>query len=221
MKEDKKKPSEICGVKVWFTSDTHLTHKNVLKHCPKRAIAGNFDINDVEAHDKWVIDTWNKTIGKNDIVYILGDFSFASPEIIKKKIMPKLNGQKYLILGNHDKSSEHLNGYFKQITQMKEVIFKKKNFPFIEEDIFAVFMCHYPMLTWSRKCYGAVCAHGHCHGNIDEFNEENTDLRVDVGLDGSLADFKPISLEDLYAYFKHKANGKPLAEYASENIEIK
>ena len=77
------------------------------------------------------------------------------------------------------------------------------------------------MLRWSRKCYGAVCAHGHCHGNIDEFNEENADLRVDVGLDGSLADFKPISLEDLYAYFKHKANGKPLAEYALENIEIK
>jgi calcineurin-like phosphoesterase family protein len=107
-----------------------------LKHCSKRAEIGGFDVDDVEAHDKWLIDIWNKTIGKRDIVYILGDFSFASPEIIKKQILPKLNGQKYLILGNHDKSSEHLQGYFKQITQMKEVVFKKKNFPFIEETNF-------------------------------------------------------------------------------------
>lgn len=162
MEKEIKKPSEIFGVKVWFTSDSHIQHRNILKHCPKRAEIGGFDIDDVEAHDKWLIDIWNKTIGKRDIVYILGDFSFASPEIIKKQILPKLNGQKYLILGNHDKSSEHLQGYFTQITQMKEVVFKRKNFPFIEEDSFRVFMCHYPMVTWPGKHHGVVNAHGHC-----------------------------------------------------------
>jgi calcineurin-like phosphoesterase family protein len=211
----KKKPSEVMGVKVWFTSDTHVSHKNILKHCPGRAEAGKFDIDDVEAHDKWIIDVWNSTIGKRDIVYILGDFSFASPDIIKKQILPKLNGQKYLILGNHDKSSEHLQGYFTQITQMKEAVFKRKNFPFIEEDSFRVFMCHYPMVTWEGKQYGVVQIHGHCHGRLDGYNEKSIDLRVDVGIDGKLADFKPVSLDELYKYFKKKTGGKDIREYAT------
>lgn len=221
MEKETKKPSEVMGVKVWFLSDSHFGHKNVLKHCPKRAEVGGFDIEDVKAHDKWLIDIWNKTIAKKDIVYILGDFAFSSPDIIKKELMPKLNGQKYLILGNHDKSSQHLQGYFTQITQMKEVVFKKKNFPFIEEENFRVFMCHYPMVTWPGKHHGVVNAHGHCHSHIDEFNEESTDLRVDVGIDGTLADFKPISLEELYRYFKKKTGGKTFEEYVQIQKELK
>jgi calcineurin-like phosphoesterase family protein len=221
MEQEVKTPSPICGVKIWLISDTHISHKNVLKHCPKRAEIGGFDINDVEAHDNWIIDVWNKTIGKKDIVYILGDFSFANPDIIKKQILPKLNGQKYLILGNHDKSSQHLNGYFTQITQMKEVVFKKKNFPFIEEENFRVFMSHYAMLTWPGKHHGVVNAHGHSHGHMDTFNEESSDLRVDIGFDGKLANFKPISLEQLYQHFKKKTNGLTFNEYMQKQIESK
>ena len=207
--------------KVFFVSDLHFHHRNILKHCPKRAEIGGFDIEDTEAHDKWLIDVWNKTISKKDIVYIIGDFAFGNPEDIKKYLMPKLNGHKFLILGNHDKSSEHLDGYFTQIAQMKEVTFKKKNFPFIEEDNFRVFMCHYPMVTWDAKHYGVVQVQGHSHGRLDEFNEESTDLRVDVGIDGTLANFKPISLEQLYDYFKKKTGGLSFAEYAQIQKENK
>lgn len=221
MIEETKKPSEVTGIKVWFLSDCHFGHRNILKHCPKRAEIGGFDIEDVQAHDKWLLDIWNKTIGKRDIVYILGDFAFSSPDVIKKELMPKLNGQKYLILGNHDKSSQHLDGYFVQITQMREVVFKRKNFPFIEEENFRVFMCHYPMVTWPGKHHGVVNAHGHCHSHIDEFNEESTDLRVDIGIDGTLANFKPISLEQLYDYFKKKTGGKTFEEYVQIQKELK
>lgn len=34
--------------KIWFTSDCHISHKNVIKHCPGRALAGNFNIDDIE-----------------------------------------------------------------------------------------------------------------------------------------------------------------------------
>ena len=63
--------------KVWFTADTHISHKAIIKHCPERAKAGAFDVDDVEMHDKWLMDIWNKTVSKKDIVYIVGDFSFA------------------------------------------------------------------------------------------------------------------------------------------------
>lgn len=209
---------------IWFTSDLHFSHKNILKHCEARLEAFGIpnDITDeekVEQHDKYLIKLWNKTISKKDTVYVLGDFSFANAEGTKK-ILSKLNGYKFLVLGNHDKSSDKLNGHFKQITQMKEIIFKKDNFDFLEED-FGVFCCHYAMITWSRKHYGVCQLMGHSHGRLDDYNEASTDLRVDVGIDGKLAKFNFISLEQLYNYFKEKTNGKPFGEYAQEMKENK
>ena len=200
---------------IWFTSDIHAFHKNILKHCPERQkICGAKDENDVEAWDKWMIEKWNSTISKKDMVYILGDFAFGSPENVRK-LLDKLHGKKFLILGNHDKSSEHLDNYFVQITQQKLVTFKKSNFDFLDED-FQVFMCHYPMVTWASKHYGVINTHGHCHGRLDDYNEASTDLRVDVGIDGKLANFNFITLEQLYRYFKAKTKGEKFIHYAME-----
>lgn len=95
------------------------------------------------------------------------------------------------------------------------VTFKKSNFNFLDED-FQVFMCHYPMVTWASKHYGVVEAHGHCHGRLDDYNEATTDLRVDVGIDGKLANFNFITLEQIYRYFKEKTKGEKFIHYAME-----
>lgn len=205
--------------KIWFTSDTHFGHKNVLKHCPGRLKAFGIpeDVTDeekVRLHDEYLIQLWNGTIGRKDIVYIIGDFSFYNVEKTRK-ILSRLNGSKFLIIGNHDKSSVKLGNYFQQITHIKEIDFKKKNFDFLEED-FGVVCCHYPMVTWNRKHYGTANVHGHCHGRLDCFNNDNSDLRVDVGIDGCLSNFGIVSLESLYYFFKSKTDGKPFSEYASE-----
>lgn len=198
---------------IWFTSDNHIHHRNILKHCPERQnICSAKDENDVEAWDKWMIDKWNSTIGKKDIVYILGDFIFGSQESARKALQ-NLHGKKFLILGNHDKGVDKLENYFEQITQQKLVTFKKSNFDFLDED-FQVFMCHYPMVTWASKHYGVINAHGHCHGRLDDYNEASTDLRVDVGIDGKLANFNFITLEQLYRYFKEKTKGEKFIHYA-------
>lgn len=204
---------------IWFTSDTHFSHRNVLKHCKGRLKAFGIDetLDDREKvilNDEAIIKRWNSKVKKKDIVYIIGDFSFASVEQTKK-ILGKLNGIKFLITGNHDKSSEHLRGYFENISQIKDINFKQRNFDFLEED-FSIVCCHYPMVTWNRKHYGSVNVHGHCHGNIDDFNEASDDLRVDVGIDGKLANYDLIDLETLYHYFKGKANGKLFSEYVLE-----
>lgn len=203
------------GTNIWFTADTHFRHKNIIKHCPERQQAGGFEADDMDSHDKWVMDIWNNTVSKNDTVYIIGDFSFATTEWTKK-LCGKLNGRKILILGNHDGSSDHLEGYFKEIKQMKLQTFKKSVFPFLEED-FQVFMCHYPMVTWNAKHFGSVNVHGHCHGRLNGFNQESTDLRVDVGFDSdAINKFGLVSLEELYLYFKKKTGGEKFTRYASD-----
>lgn len=201
--------------KIYFTSDLHFFHKSILKHCPERQKICNAENNeDIVSWNQWAIDKWNSTVNKKDMVYILGDLSFASPDTTRK-LLEKLHGKKFLILGNHDKSSEHLENYFVQITQQKLVTFKKSNFDFLEED-FMLFMCHYPMVTWNSKHFGVCNIHGHCHGRLDDYNAKSTDLRVDVGIDGRLGNFDFVTLEQLYSHFKEKSNGEKFIHYANE-----
>ena len=195
----------------YFIADTHFSHQNILYFKPKRReLAGisfeelkNGDIKDVlQRHDEWLIDVWNSTIKKEDYVYILGDLSFAKgPQT--EKILQKLKGTKFLILGNHDKSCKGLERYFEWVGDIKEAKFSNSNAPFIDPaETFCAEMCHYPLLTWNRRTHGSCMVHGHTHGAIDKFNNDSLELRVDVGFDGELADLKPVPLEKLYEHFR-------------------
>ena len=202
---------------VYFTSDLHFGHKNILKYCPKRIekikeYCDNkglilTDDNIIEMMDKWLIDLWNAQVTKKDVVYILGDFSFHNAEE-NKKLLSKLNGKKFLILGNHDGNSDKLDNYFEQITQIKEFKYRDES-----GETFCFEMCHYAMVTWNRKEHGTIHIHGHSHGNLDGFNESNPDLRVDVGLDGKLADYKFLTPDDILVYFYNKAGTKDFNKY--------
>lgn len=216
--KEKKTPHTILRHKVWFTSDTHFGHKNIAKYAPKRAIAGNFDREDIVAHDNWLVDVWNSTVDKHDVVYILGDLYFGNPEEFIK-ILSKLNGKKYWFLGNHDRKPEILNQYFEMISQQGVLLFKEHNFEFLEED-FRVFVNHFPSFIWDKKQHGCCHAHGHCHGDIDWYNKEIPDLRVDVGIDSELGDCGLVSLEKLYRCFKEKTGGLLFVDYIKKNKNI-
>lgn len=181
--------------------------------------AGCKDETEIDKHDEWLINRWNSQVAKRDHVYILGDFAFGHPKSVIK-ILGKLNGKKYLILGNHDGSSDSLANYFEQITQQKMLTFKKDQWDFLEEDLM-IFCMHYAPLVWPSKHYGCVAAYGHSHGNLDEFESTTGELRVDVGIDGKLANYHLISLEDLYQHYKKISEGKPFRQYAQERIEEK
>ena len=70
---------------VFVTADTHFGHENILKyeHRP---------FPNVHVMDKRLIGNWNSVVGKNDIVYVLGDCSFHT-KADTEKIIKKLNGQ--------------------------------------------------------------------------------------------------------------------------------
>ena len=78
----------------WIISDTHFGHENIIKYC-------NRPFSSVEEMDARMIKLWNNVVKKNDIVYHLGDFGVGNKEYISK-IVSKLNGRIFLILGNHD-----------------------------------------------------------------------------------------------------------------------
>ena len=182
---------------IWFTSDLHFFHDRILEFHPKRKELFGEDIE--KAKEKMIL-LWNSRVNKKDTVYILGDLSFGDVEQ-KRKLFQRLNGNKVLILGNHDKIPDYLKCYFNHITQIKNITFKKSLYNFLHRDL-EVIMCHFPLLTWEHMEKNSVMIHGHCHGKIDKINKDAKVLRVDVGLDSEFANYDLVSLEKLANYFK-------------------
>lgn len=197
--------------KVWFIADTHFCHERILKFTNRNIFADN----SIEKHDEYIIKLWNSTVDKHDTIYIIGDFALAD-SIKTRKVLQRLNGNKVLILGNHDKVPEEIKRYFNHVTQIKNMTFKASLYKdFMKEDMHVV-MCHFPMVSWDRKNKGYVMVHGHCHGKLDNFNDKSKDLRVDVGFDSKLGNHKFISLEKLYNHFKSITKDKSFVEYGEK-----
>lgn len=213
--------TEIKREKVWFISDLHFSHRNILKFQKLRQEVLGFTLEDPDAikkMDEYMIELWNSQISKRDRVYILGDLSFGTSENVKK-LLGKLNGNKILIRGNHDASTLGLENYFSEVRELKTITFKKTVFPFLEENMTCV-LCHFPLFTWDRRTHGSIMVHGHCHGSIDRINLESKELRVDIGIDGELCKYKMfVELEDLYNYMKGITGGRSFQEYIDEKME--
>lgn len=79
---------------IWFISDTHLGHKNILAYEPDAR-----PFKTIEEMNETIITNWNNTVGKNDTVYHLGDFAFGRANV---ELADRLHGHKKLCLGNHD-----------------------------------------------------------------------------------------------------------------------
>ena len=211
-KEIKDAPYEV-----WAVSDLHLRHKHILRHQKARIEAMSLkDEDDIDGHDKYIIDMWLSMTKRNDHIYIMGDFIMSNRDTavyVLHKL--KSNGCKiHLIVGNHDKATLKLDNLLESIDLIKVVDFKKSVFTFLDEDL-PVVMCHYPMATWPRKCHGAIHLFGHIHANsphIDEGLQEG-DLMLNVGLDTKLANYKLINLRDIYKWYKEKLGGLSPTDY--------
>lgn len=77
----------------WFISDTHFYHDNIIKYC-NRPFANIDEMNEA------LIQRWNSVVGKDDVIWHLGDFVLGKKDNIS--IIKRLNGKINLVLGNHD-----------------------------------------------------------------------------------------------------------------------
>ena len=91
MKEQK---FEFNPEKTFFTSDTHFGHANIIRLC-------NRPFKDVEEMNEKLIENWNKVVPEDGTVFHLGDFAFGG-SALWNSVIPRLNGQIYLIIGNHE-----------------------------------------------------------------------------------------------------------------------
>ena len=167
---------------VFFTSDNHFGHANIIKYCNRPYLS-------TEDMDEDLIDRWNKRVGQNDTVFITGDMIFrlnGNPE----ELLEKLKGKKHLIIGNHDSywmKHVNLNKYFQSVNSYLETTDGQHRLIF----------SHYPMLSWNhqRKSY---MIHGHIHNDtsMDYWPMiKARDNLLNAGVD--VNNFEPVSLEEL------------------------
>ena len=189
------------NTKVFFTSDPHYGHTNIIKFC-NRPFNSFQDMNDV------LINNWNDVIGEDDLCFILGDFSMWGKQAWNN-ILDRLMGRKILIMGNHDKDKNVPIERFEIVTDGFLNLRIKDDDK--DKDGQRITVCHYPMLSWYQSHRGAWQLFGHMHNNsimpIEE-NLENDEVadfmkqqhhylmhlrndQYDVGVDGN--NFTPIS----------------------------
>lgn len=82
---------------IYFWSDLHFFHKNILKYSQRP----NSDLADI--HES-IISNLNSTVQATDTVYHLGDFAFANKNKAAQvlDILQHLKGNIVLVQGNHD-----------------------------------------------------------------------------------------------------------------------
>ena len=198
---------------VYFSGDGHIGHQGILKYIPERPYATELD---TTAHDEWFFDLWKKTIRKHDRIYFAGDLTFYKSEAARR-LLERLPGEKYLAVGNHDRTIKAHSNYFRKVAQIMEITIKPSMCETLSEELHIV-LCHYPLLDWPGKQQGAVMLHGHCHGTMDDYNANSDDLRFDIGIDGALAKQAGgfIDIKTLYEAILKKTGGLTPQQYANE-----
>lgn len=168
---------------IFLASDHHLSHSNILSF--KRADGSPLrSFSSIEQHDECIITQHNSVVRQNDKIYFLGDLTFHKRYI---HIVGRMNGEKILIKGNHDKLelSAYLP-YFKDIRgshQFDGIIFT-----------------HIPMHPESLARWGCN-VHGHLHSN-KVMDGNSIDTRYyNVSME-QLDNYTPISLEQLKSNIK-------------------
>lgn len=177
----------------------------------------NRPFEDVEQMWNYFKEELYSKVKTEDYLFILGDVLWGSQESRINNFLNIIPGKKVLVIGNHDKQKnvtpENPEGRnfagFYSVARADYIKFFSNN-KNIKQDIY---MCHYPALTWPGKSKGSWHLHGHTHGNLDEYNESQPDLRIDVGVDSKVAKMKILNFWEIYEYFCDKARTNNFHSY--------
>lgn len=137
----------------YFISDLHIGHTNCLTF-------DNRPFDNIEEHDGYIMEQWNKTVGMDDDVYILGDISWRN-NTQTFAYFAALNGRKHLIKGNHDTkyvNSPDVRKLFVEIVDYKEL--------FIDKHLSLV-LSHFPLASFKNSHRGWIHLYGHVHNSFE------------------------------------------------------
>lgn len=174
---------------LFFTSDHHFCHSNILKFSKR-------PFKDIDEMNETLIERWNERVNPEDDVYYLGDFAMTKDTELVASILDRLNGTKYLIVGNHEGPALHNRKKFKWVKEYHELKVKDGD---CENGVQRIVLFHYAMRVWRGDYRGTWQLYGHSHGNLPDKADQ---LAFDVGVD--CHDFYPLSYDEVKVIMKSK-----------------
>lgn len=145
----------------YYISDLHFFHDRLNSSMDNRGFTSCEEMNE------YMIKKWNDKVRKVDEVAIIGDFSIGKGTETNE-ILSRLNGKKFLIIGNHDKYLEDRKFDEKHFAWIKDYAEMKDNGR-------KVILSHYPTFCYNGQYRydkkgnpNTFMLYGHVHNSYDE-----------------------------------------------------
>lgn len=218
---------------VWFSSDFHGYHKNICagstewksfnegsSHQKTRDFKDQFHMTDN------LVNSINKYVKPDDILYYLGDWTFGGIDNIWN-LRNRLNVKTiHFIYGNHDHHIEQnriLTNCHRDRPYGTEILdgpgqsAKDIEYPdyveaqslftscqyYLEESFNKqrFVMCHFAFRVWNKSHHGSINLYGHSHDTLD-FNKKELPYgkSMDVGVDSAFrifGEYRPFHIEEV------------------------
>lgn len=176
---------------IYFTSDWHLGHRNIIDYC-------NRPFSSVEEMNETIIDNMNSIANEEDQLIVVGDICMGKiGETLP--LLDRINAMIYLVPGNHDRV--HPMNKPKTLRRFVPEYLKYMNIGNTHSNIWGSFnVCHFPYTGDSQDAdryeewrmpqssTPIVCGHVHDAWKIK-------DNQINVGVDAW--DFMPVSIETI------------------------
>jgi len=185
--------------KLFFTSDSHYNHSNLVKtlsNWPEGSKTRDFV--SLEEMNHGIVNSINSVVGEDDILMHLGDWSFGGFPFVKE-FRSRINCKNvYLILGNHDhhidRDKEGIRSLFKHVSKYEYITITREADKGEKSIKIRMVLCHFPIASWHDMNQGVIHLHGHVHFSPEQ--KLSPGKMMDVGFDGS-EEFRPYSLDEI------------------------
>lgn len=169
--------------KIFFTSDLHLGHKNLVEGLRNMS---------VEESDNLIIQNWNNVVTKRDNVYVLGDFVMEKHNIIERYVR-QLNGNIIIVGGNHD-------------NRRCCIEYQRLGIPVMGALQYKGFICtHIPihestLMGFKGNIHGHIHNEGYIDGVGDYYPEQIKDKRY-YNVNTEFHNYTPVDFSMIESYF--------------------
>lgn len=213
---------------VYFTSDLHVGHANVL----------NFDkrpFTDLDHMHTVLVNNYNSTVPDDGICYFLGDVGISQKTELVKFMKRLNNSTKVLILGNHDRNT------YSMYDAGFDVVLNAGVF-YIGDKRISMSHCPLPGIYreditgmkgakdgefWhgefkntkfiSRDNTVDFHIHGHIHSNKHNGKLKFTDKQFDVGVPNN--SYRPVSISEIESWVNVMSSAKEVIEEHEEVLK--
>lgn len=189
-------------MRIWYTADLHIGHELVARHRTRGMVLPRYVGAEIDEHDRLLARSWDRLVGDDDHVWVLGDVSAGGAEATAFALnwIASRPGRKHLVPGNHDPVHPmHRDAYRWQSAYLQ--VFASVQ-PFARRRIagHSVLLSHFPYQAdhtptarfdqYRLRDCGEVLLHGHIHSRDRVKGRE-----IHVGVDAW--DLEPASGESI------------------------